>query len=38
MSDQPKTTLSNGLPVSDDHREIDPSTGQQKGYVVLGAK
>lgn len=30
-----ETTLTDGSPVTDDHREIDPSTGQQKGYVVL---
>ncbi len=35
MSDEPKTTLSDGSPVTPDHREIDPATGQQKGYVVL---
>lgn len=29
------TTLTNGKPVTPDHREIDPTTGQQKGYVVL---
>lgn len=28
-------TLTDGSPVTDDHRDIDPSTGQQKGYVVL---
>lgn len=28
-------TLTDGSPVTDDHRNIDPSTGQQKGYVVL---
>ena len=28
-------TLTNGQPVTPDHREIDPETGQQKGYVVL---
>jgi hypothetical protein len=33
--DKPKTTLTNGDPVTPDHREIDPITGQQKGYVVL---
>lgn len=32
-----KTTLSDGSPVSADHREIDPTSGQQKGYVVLSA-
>lgn len=30
-----KTTLTDGSPVTPDHREIDPSTGMQKGYVVL---
>ena len=30
-----KTTLADGSPVTPDHREINPSTGQQKGYVVL---
>lgn len=30
-----KTTLTDGSPVTDDHKEIDPATGQQKGYVVL---
>ena len=32
MSDR---TLTDGSPVTDDHRDIDPETGQQKGYVVL---
>lgn len=31
----PKTTLTDGSPVTPDHREIDPTTGMQKGYVVL---
>lgn len=31
------TTLTDGTPVTPDHREIDPATGQQKGYVVLSA-
>lgn len=31
-------TLTDGSPVTPDHREIDPSTGQQKGYVVLSAE
>ena len=31
----PKTTLTDGSPVTPDHREIDPKTGMQKGYVVL---
>ncbi len=30
-----KTTLTDGSPVTPDHREIDPATGQQKAYVVL---
>lgn len=30
-----KTTLADGSPVTPNHREIDPSTGMQKGYVVL---
>ncbi len=32
---KPKTTLTDGSPVSPDHREINPATGQQKAYVVL---
>lgn len=32
---RPATTLTDGSPVTADHREIDPATGQQKGYVVL---
>lgn len=31
-------TLSDGSPVTPDHREIDPFSGQQKGYVVLSAE
>lgn len=34
----PETTLTDGGPVTDDHRKIDPVTGQQKGYVVLSAE
>lgn len=30
-----KTTLADGSPVTPDHREIDPSTGMQRAYVVL---
>lgn len=30
-----KTTLTDGSPVTPDHREIDPKTGMQKGYVIL---
>lgn len=33
-----KTTLTDGSPVTADHREINPSTGQQKGYVVLSVE
>lgn len=33
--DRSKRTLTDGSPVTPDHREIDPHTGQQKGYVVL---
>jgi hypothetical protein len=33
-----KTTLTDGSPVTPDHREIDPRTGMQKGYVVLSAE
>lgn len=33
----PRTTLTDGSPVTPDHREIDPTTGMQKGYVVLSA-
>lgn len=33
-----ETTLTDGTPVTPDHREIDPSTGMQKGYVVLSAE
>lgn len=32
MSDR---QLSDGSPVTPDHREIDPVSGQQKGYIVL---
>lgn len=32
------TSLTDGSPVTLDHREIDPATGQQKGYVVLTAE
>ncbi|WP_242137336.1 hypothetical protein [Sphingomonas sp. TREG-RG-20F-R18-01] len=34
MSD---TTLTDGSPVTPDHRDINPATGMQKGYVVLSA-
>lgn len=32
---EPKMTLTDGSPVTADHREINPATGMQKGYVVL---
>jgi len=35
MSNKPKTCLSDGGPVTDDHKDINSDTGQQKGYVVL---
>jgi hypothetical protein len=35
MTDDPKRTLVDGSPVTADHRDIDPATGMQKGYVVL---
>lgn len=28
-------TLTDGSPVTPDHREIDPASGMQKGYIVL---
>jgi hypothetical protein len=37
MSDEPKITLADGSPVTEDHRELRPD-GQQKGYVVLSAE
>jgi len=36
--DRTATTLTDGSPVTPDHREIDPATGMQKGYVVLSAE
>jgi hypothetical protein len=35
MKDEPKTCMTDGGPVTPDHREINPSNGMQKGYVVL---
>lgn len=32
------TTLTDGSPVTPDHRDIDPATGMQRGYVVLSAE
>lgn len=34
MEEPKRITLTDGSPVTDDHREIQPN-GQQKGYVVL---
>lgn len=33
-----KETLTDGSPVTADHREINPTTGLQHGYVVLSAE
>lgn len=33
--DRSNRTLTDGSPVTPDHRDIDPSTGMQKCYVVL---
>lgn len=38
MGASERTTLTDGSPVTPDHREIDPATGMQKGYVVLSAE
>lgn len=32
---EPKTEFAGGRVVEGDHREIDPATGQQRGYLVL---
>lgn len=34
-SEIPRRTLTDGSPVTTDHREINPATGMQKAYVVL---
>jgi hypothetical protein len=36
--DRSAQELTDGNPVTDDHREINPTTGMQKGYVVLTAE
>ncbi len=36
MSD--RRTMTDGSPVTPDHRDINPATGQQKGYVILSAE
>ena len=33
-----RITLTDGSPVTPDHREINPDTGMQKDYVVLSAE
>lgn len=38
MVDERQRTLTDGSPVTPDHREINPATGQQKAYVVLSAE
>lgn len=35
MSEASRRTLSDGTQIYPAHREIDPKTGQQRGYVVL---
>lgn len=35
MAEEYKTTLADGSLVTPDHREINPATGQQKGYEVI---
>lgn len=34
-ADRTKRCMTDGSPVTEDHREINPVTGQQKGYVAL---
>lgn len=36
--DRSQRTLADGSPVTADHREINPTTGMQKDYVVLSAE
>lgn len=38
MTEEPSRTLTDGSPVTPDHREINPATGMQKAYVVLSAE
>ena len=38
MTEDRQRTLTDGSPVTPDHREINPATGQQKAYVVLSAE
>lgn len=37
MAEIPKTTLTDGSPITPDHRELKDN-GQQKGYVVLSSE
>ncbi len=37
-TDKEKTTLTDGRPVTPDHREINPTSGMQKDYVVLSVE
>ncbi len=34
-TDNMKTTLTDGSPITPDHSDINPATGMQKAYVVL---
>ena len=36
--DRSARVLTDGSPVTADHREINPATGQQRGYIVLSAE
>ena len=36
--DRSAQTMTDGSPVTPDHREINPATGMQKGYVILSAE
>jgi hypothetical protein len=36
--DRTKRVLTDGSPETPDHREINPATGMQKGYIVLSAE
>ena len=36
--DRTKLVMTDGSPETSDHRNINPGTGQQKGYVVLSAE
>ena len=35
MSEEPRRTLSDGTQIYPGHKEIEPDTGMQKGYIVL---